>query len=143
VKELWGERLLALSVRLHGIEVGRPVDLLLDRGVSRVVGLDLVCGDRAHRFLPLPTAVVEDDALAIHSPLVLLEEDERRFYRTRTFALSAVRDRPVLRNGRPVGKLRDIVFAPDGKLLAVVVEPNERIPFDGTLEFAPQRRTAA
>ena len=94
MRELTGAELLALPVRLHGIQLGRPVDLLLDRDTLRTVGLDVLCGDEVHRFLPLPTASVSDDEIAILSPLVLLEEDQLHFYRSKTFALSALRGRP-------------------------------------------------
>ena len=143
VKELSGDMVLPLPLRLHGIELGRPVDVLLDRESLRVVGLDVLCGDEVHRFLPLPTAVVGDDSLAIHSPLVLLEEDELDFYRVRTFALKTLRGRPVTRKERTIGTLRDIVFGRDGGLLAVLLESGERIPYDGALGLAPERRTAA
>jgi len=141
--ELSGEGLLALPVRLHEIELGRPVDLLLDRDGLRAVGLDVLCGDDVHRFLPLPTAAIGPDALTIHSPLVLLEEHELDFYRSRAFALSSLRGRPVTRSRRDVGKLRDVVLASDGELVAVVLETGERVAFDGTLVFAPRRRSAA
>ena len=141
--ERTGDELLGLRVRLHGIELGRPVDLLLDRDGLRVVGLDVLCGDEVHRFLPLPTAAVGADELTIHSPLVLLEEDELAFYRTRAFVLSSLRGRKVTKRGRDVGTLRDVAFAPGGALLAVLLESGERLPFDETLGFAPQRRTAA
>jgi hypothetical protein len=137
VNELSGDAVLSLPLRLHGIELGRPVDVLLDRGSLRVVGLDVLCGDEVHRFLPLPTAAIGDDGLTIHSPLVLLEEDELDFYRARTFALKA------LRGKQSVGVLRDVVFAPDGALLAVLLESGERIAYDETLRLAPVRRTAA
>jgi hypothetical protein len=142
MKELSGDALLALPVRLHGVRLGRPVDLLLDRDAVRAVGLDVLCGDEVHRFLPLPTAAIDEDGIAIHSPLVLLEEDELDFYRARTFALSSLRGRPVHRDGREVGKLRDVVIVPGGQLVAAVVDSG-RIPFDGTLQFAPERRSAA
>jgi hypothetical protein len=141
--ELCGDELLRYPVRLHGIDLGRPVDVLLDREGLRAVGLDVLCGDEVHRFLPLPTAAIGGGALTIHSPLVLLEEDELDFYRARAFALSSLRGRAVTRRGEVVGKLRDIVIAPGGDLLAVALDGGERIPFDGTLGFAPQRRTAA
>jgi hypothetical protein len=142
VKEFSGDALLALPVRLHGIQVGRPVDLLLDREAERAVGLDVLCGDDAHRFLPLPTAAINEEGISIHSPLVLLEEDEVDFYQARTFALSSLRGRPMQRDGREVGKLRDVVLASDGRLVAAIVE-SRRFPFDGTLRFAPARRSAA
>jgi uncharacterized protein YrrD len=143
VTEWSGDEVLGLPVRLHGLELARPVDLLLDREGLRVVGLDVRCGDDVHRFLPLPTAAIGDGALTIHSPLVLLEEDELDFYRARAFALSSLRGRAVTNQGESVGKLRDVVFAPSGELRAVVLDTGKRLPFDETLTFAPQSRTAA
>jgi hypothetical protein len=141
--ERTGVEVLGLRVRLHGIELGRPADVLLDRDSLRVVGLDVLCGDEVHRFLPLPTAALGEDELTIHSPLVLLEEDELDFYRARAFLLSSLRGRAVTKRGKDVGTLRDVAFAPDGALLAVLLDSGERLPFDGTLGFAPLRRTAA
>jgi uncharacterized protein YrrD len=143
VKELSGDAILSLPLRLHGIQLGRPVDLLLDRENLRVVGLDVICGDEVHRFLPLPTASIGDDGLVIHSPLVLLEEDELDFYRARTFALKTLRGKPVTRKEQSLGTLRDILFARDGSLVGVLLEGGERIPYDRTLGLAPERRTAA
>jgi hypothetical protein len=146
MRELSGDELLALPVRLHGIQLGRPVDLLLDREALRAVGLDLVCGDDVHRFLPLPTATLSDREISIPSALVLLEEDELAFYRSRALALSSLRGSPVERDGREVGALRDVVVGDDGALVAVLVEQDglaKRVPFDGTLRFAPEARTAA
>lgn len=142
MRELTGAELLALPVRLHGIQLGRPVDLLLDRDTLRTVGLDVLCGDEVHRFLPLPTASVSDDEIAILSPLVLLEEDELHFYRSKTFALSTLRGRSVQRKGRDLGALGDVVIDAAGELVAVVVA-GQRIVSDGELRFAANRRSAA
>jgi len=142
MRELTGAELLALPVRLHGIKLGRPVDLLLDRDTLRTVGLDVLCGDEVHRFLPLPAASVSDDEIAILSPLVLLEEDEFLFYRSKTFALSALRGRLVGRKGRELGALGDVVVDAAGELVAVVVA-GRRIASDGELRFAANRRSAA
>lgn len=142
MRELTGAELLALPVRLHGIQLGRPVDLLLDRDTLRTVGLDVLCGDEVHRFLPLPTASVSDDEIAILSPLVLLEEDELHFYRSKTFALSTLRGRSVQRKGRDLGALGDVVIDAAGELVAVVVA-GRRIVSDGELRFAANRRSAA
>lgn len=142
MKERTGDELLALPVRLHGIQLGRPVDLLLDRNARRLVGLDVVCGDEVHRFLPLPTADVGRAEIRILSPLVLLEQRELDFYRSRTLALSRLRDGVVERNGRQLGPLRDVVVAVDGRVVAAIVD-HERIPFDAGLRFAPKRRSAA
>ena len=143
MKELSGETILSLPLRLHGIELGRPVDLLLDRESLRVAGVDVLCGDEVHRFLPLPTAVVGDDALVIHSPLVLLEKDELGFYLARAFSLKSLRGKAVTRKQHGVGKLSDIVFAADGTLVAAVLESGERVPYEAALVLAPERRTAA
>ena len=142
MRERTGDELLRLPVRLHGVQLGRPVDLLLDPNAHRAVGLDLLCGDEMHRFLPLQTAAVGDEEIRILSPFVLLEQRELEFYRSRTLALGRLRGQPVERHGRGVGLLQDVVVAEDGQLLAVIVE-NERVPFDAALRFAPQRRSAA
>jgi hypothetical protein len=146
MSERLGDELLRLPLRLHGIQLGRSVELLLDRETSRAVGFDVLCGDEVRRFLPLPTAAVGDNELTILSPLVLLEEDELQFYRSRTFALGSFRGRPVERHGQVEGTLVDVAFGPDGTPVAVIVERDgrrERLPFDGTIRLAPGTRHAA
>jgi hypothetical protein len=76
--------LLALPVRMHGIYLGRPIDVLLDGSGERVVGVELVCGDGAHRFLPFAVADVRDAEIAVASALVLLDERDLDYYRART-----------------------------------------------------------
>jgi hypothetical protein len=140
--ERTGDELLALPVRLHGIQLGRPVDVLLDPDARRAVGLDVICGDEVHRFLPLPTASVRNEEIGILSPLVLLERRELDFYRAQTLALSRLRGRTVELNGQPLGPLRDIVVSEDGRVIAAIVH-EQRIPFDDGLRFALKRRSAA
>jgi hypothetical protein len=143
MSERTGDELLALPVRLHGIQLGRPVDLLLDRDAERAVGLDVLCGDEVHRFLPLPTAAVCRDEIRILSPFVLLEQRELDFYRSRTLALSRLRGGAVEeQNGPQLGPLRDVVVADDGRVLAAIVD-EKRIPLVAGLRFAPKRRSAA
>lgn len=142
MEERTGDELLRLPVRLHGLQLGRPVDLLLDPDAKRAVGLDLLCGDEVHRFLPLPTAAVGRDEIRILSPFVLLEQRELDFYRARTLALGRLRGRPVERHGRKIGLLQDVVVGGAGQLVAAIVA-NERIPFDSALRFTPARRSAA
>jgi hypothetical protein len=142
MRERTGDELLALPVRLHGIQLGRPLDLLLDRDAHRAVGLDVLCGDEVHRFLPLSTAAVGRGEIRILSSLVLLEQRELDFYRSRTLALSRLRGGVVERNGRQLGQLRDVVVAEDGRLMAAIVD-EDRIPFDVGLRIAPRRRSAA
>jgi hypothetical protein len=142
MRERTGDELLALPVRLHGIQLGRPVDLLLDRDARRAVGLDVFCGDEVHRFLPLPTAAVRSEEIRILSPLVLLDQHELDFYRSRTVALSRLRGTAVDLNGGQLGPLRDVVVAEDGRVIAAIVD-EKRIPFDDRMSFAPKRRSAA
>jgi hypothetical protein len=131
VRPIRSDQLLPLPVRLHGIQLGRPVDLLLDRDELRVLGLDVRCGDDVHRFLPLPTAIVSDGEITIRSPLVLFEEDELAFYQQRAHSLAALRGTAVAGGGF----LQEIAFLPDGTLteLIVALDGHERrVPFDAT-----------
>jgi hypothetical protein len=73
---------------MHGIQLARPVEALVDPTADRVVGLEIVCGDGARRFLPYAVAEVRDDEIAVDSALTLLEEGDLAFYRPRTRALS-------------------------------------------------------
>jgi len=80
--------LLALPVRMHGIHLKRPIDVLLDETGERVVGFELVCGDGAHRFLPFAVADVRDAEIAVASALTLLDERDLGYYRERTRRLA-------------------------------------------------------
>ncbi len=141
-----GDELLALPVRARGIQLGRVVDTLLDGEARRAVGFDVVCGDEAHRFLPLPTALIGAREITIPSPLVLLAGEELNFYRSRTVALHELRGVPVLADGLPAGELRDVLIAPDGELAGLVVEASGRtvrIPYRGSVTLASRARPAA
>lgn len=142
-----GDELLALPVRARGIQLGRVVDTLLDAGEARrAVGFDVVCGDEAHRFLPLPTARIGGREITIPSPLVLLEGEELNFYRSRTVALHELRGVPVLADGIPAGELRDVLIARDGELGGLVVETGGRtvrIPYRDSVTLASRARPAA
>ncbi|MGN6429815.1 MAG: hypothetical protein ACTHNB_03660 [Gaiellaceae bacterium] len=72
---------LSLPVRMGGVELGRSVDLLIDRDRPRALGFDVLCGDEAHRFLPFVVARVRDDAIEIDSPFLLLDFAQVDFYR--------------------------------------------------------------
>lgn len=103
------------------IRLGVVVDVLLDAELRRVLGFDVLCGDRAHRYLPLAACEVGDAGISVASALVLMRQ-ELDFYRERGRALTAVRGFPVRRGGRALGTLLDLVFTPDGQLLEVAVE---------------------
>jgi hypothetical protein len=147
VTERSGDELLALPVRLHGIQLAKPVDLLLDRDGLRAVGFDLHCGDGERRFLALPIAAIDEKQIAVLSSLVILEEEELDFYRSRTVTLNALRDTPVQYKGEEIGRLLDVVVGPAGELRALLVDQNGRtvrMPYDDSrLTVGPRRRTAA
>jgi hypothetical protein len=110
---------VALPVRLHGIELGRSVELIVDHDVRRVLGFEVRCGDEAHRFLPLAAACVRDRGIAIGTPLTLL--DELQFYRARGHGLGALRGARVANASGELGTLRDVVFEDDGSIGELVV----------------------
>jgi hypothetical protein len=99
------EELLTLPVRVRGIEVGRPVDLIVDRDRRRTLGFDVLCGDEAHRFLPFAVAAVRDDEIEIFTPHVLLDFGQVGFYREQADWLREQN-----------GELRELVVAADGAL---------------------------
>jgi hypothetical protein len=81
------EGLLRLPVRAGTIELGRSVDVILDPADNRVLGLDVLCRDGSHRYLPLAAANVGYDAIEVDSVLVLLDLDDRSFYRREATSL--------------------------------------------------------
>jgi len=102
--------LLQLPVRLHGIRLGQPVDLLLDPVEWRALGFVVHCGDEGSRFLVFAAADLLEDAIEVSSVLLLLEDVG--FYRDRSRSL-----RDLL-----VDELRDLLVTPDGSVEALVVE---------------------
>jgi hypothetical protein len=108
--------LLQLPVRLRGIRLGRPVDLLLDPVEWRVLGFVVLCGDRSSRFLVFAAADLEDDAIRVRSALLLLEDVE--FYRQRSRSLRALLHED----------LRDLLVTADGSVEALVVEQDDGPP---------------
>lgn len=102
------EELLNLPVRMHGIELGRPVDLIVDAREPRALGFDVRCGDDAHRFLPYAVAAVTDDAIEIETPFVLLDFAQVSFYREHATSL------------RELNGSGGLLIAADGRLAQAV-----------------------
>jgi hypothetical protein len=138
--------LLERPVMLNDIRLGAPTDAVLDTESLRVVGLEVDCGDGARRFLPLAAARVRGDRIAVGSALMLLEEDVGAFYRRRSSPFSAVVGQPVERAGHPLGRLVDLVIAPDGTAQSVRVADNRSGEHDhprAGVVVRPARRVSA
>jgi hypothetical protein len=117
--------LLLLPVQLHGIRLGRPVDLLLDRKTWRVLGFVVLCGDDSRRFLVFAAADPHEDEIAVTSALLLLEDVE--FYRGRSRSLRALLGSAVMSGPGEVGELRDLLLRPDGTVAALLVGQDDTI----------------
>ena len=106
---------LHLPVQLRGIQLGRPIDILLDLDAWNVLGFAVLCGDESRRFLPYAAAVVSDDEIAVGSALMLLED--ARFYQER-----GVSFRSLLGTEQAGGVVRDLTLGLDGHVIELVVE---------------------
>jgi hypothetical protein len=121
---------LQLPVRLRGIQLGRPVDLLLDRDAWTVLGFAVLCRDESRRFLPFAAAVVGEQEIAVGSALMLLED--AGFYEQR-----GVSFRSLLGTELGGGIARDLMLDAAGRVTALVVER------DGVRVAAPVPTRAA
>ncbi|MFL5927148.1 MAG: hypothetical protein ACJ77E_09445 [Gaiellaceae bacterium] len=70
-----------MPVRMHGIQLGRPVAALLDPSADRLLGLEILCRDDARRFLPFAVADVRAEEIALESALTLIDERDIEYYR--------------------------------------------------------------
>lgn len=81
----------------RGIRLGEVEGVLLDAEEARILGLDVLCGDGANRFLPFTTAHLGAKGIEIDSTLTLLEPRELAFYRSRSRSLASVPELAVAR----------------------------------------------
>ena len=107
--------LLLLPVQLHGIRLGRPVDLLFDPQAWRVLGFVVLCGDESRRFLPFAASLVADEAITVGSALMLLDDAE--FYEKR-----GVSFRSILGSELGGGIVRDVLLDGAGRVTELEVE---------------------
>src|SRR5438094_10211207 len=114
-----------LPVRLHGIRLGGPVDLLLDPVEWRALGFLVLCGDESTRFLVFAAVDLQDDAIDVPSALLLLEDFE--YYRDRSRSLRDLLGDAVVSGRRELGELHDLLLLPDGSVESLIVEQDERI----------------
>jgi hypothetical protein len=122
-----GDELLRLPIRLRGIQLGRAVDVLLHPTRAQALGVDVLCGDDTHRFLPFSAASLGDKALEVESPFVLLDLPLDSFYRVEARSLARLRRRP-LSDG---SLLQDVVLGPEWAVEALVLDGGRRVPLDG------------
>lgn len=112
---------LQLPVRLQGIELGRPTDLLIETGSWRTLGFVVHCRDESERFLPFVAAQAGGDEIAVGSALLLL--DDVAFYEKRGVSFRAIRN----------GTIRDLVVSADGTVTEVeladgaLVDPRDAV----------------
>lgn len=119
------ERLLRLPVRVRGIELGRPIDLVLDREHTRALGFEVLCGDEERRFLPLAVATVRESELEVRSSLSLLDEAELAFYTKRGSTFAALKGYGVVRARTLLGELVDLTIAADGTIASVMMAASD------------------
>jgi PRC-barrel domain len=135
--------LLRLPVRVSGIRVGRPTDVLLELRACRAVGLEVACGDGAVRFLPIGAGRIDGDAIAIDSSFLLVDHAEQSFYRRRTRSLSDLGGARVLDREREVGLLEDVVLREEGRIAAVVLDDGRVVPNGPGLRLGPRDEASA
>jgi hypothetical protein len=135
---------LHLPVNLHGIQLGRPVDLLLETDTWNAIGYVVRCGDESQRFLPLAASQTSHEEIAVGSALMLLEDVG--FYRTRGTSFRSLLGGEVRRSGRPAGRLRDLVLS-GGHVTELELDRGgadgvARVPATGSV-VVPSRASAA
>jgi hypothetical protein len=130
---------LRLPVRLHGIQLGQPTDLLLDVESWQALGFVVHCGDDSVRFLPWAASQPSTEEIAVGSSLMLLEDVA--FYAKRSTSF-----RSLVGGELPLGGvLRDVSIGDAGAVTELEIERDgdvRRLPPTGT-RVRPKRATAA
>jgi hypothetical protein len=135
--------LLGLPVRLHSIQLARPVDLLVDAAHWRALGFIVESGDGASRFLPFAASQPVENEIAVHSALMLL--DDAAFYRKRGVSLRSLLGEEISHDGETVGRLLDVIVDPGGRIRELELDQNGAIVHVPSLgsSITPSRVTAA
>lgn len=135
--------LIGAPVRLHGIMLGRAIDLVLDPSGRRVVGFVVESGDDAPRFLPFAASQPGEGLIAVASALMLL--DDVSFYRKHGSSLRSLLGAGIERENLAVGTLRDMHIDLAGDVLELDVELDglrSRVPAAGSAVAAPTATAA-
>jgi hypothetical protein len=135
---------LHLPVRMRGIQLGRPVDLLLETHTWHAIGFVVRCRDDSERFLPLAAAQTTSEEIGVGSALMLLEDVG--FYSARGTSYRSLLGGEVHRGGRPAGRLRDLRFV-DGAVTELELDRGGttgvvHVPASGSI-VVPSRASAA
>lgn len=131
--------LLRLPVRLHGIELGRPTDLLVDVESWHVLGFVVRCRDESVRFLPWAASQPSEAEIAVGSALLLLEDV--LFYEKRSVSF-----RSLIGGELPAGGvLRDVLVGVGGAVSELEVDRDgvRRRLQPLRARVSPRRATAA
>lgn len=108
-------------VCIRGIQVGEPLDVLFDAELRSVIGLEVVCRDGVHRFLPWSVGEPSADGVSISFSLALLDRPQLEYYREHALTLSRLRRLPV-ETAEASLAVEDVVVSSSGSVLAVVVD---------------------
>jgi hypothetical protein len=100
---------------MRGIQLGRPVDILLDPDAWQVLGFVVLCGDASRRFLPYAACQVQPTEIAVGSALMLLED--AGFYEERGTTFRSLLDGTV-----QGGVLRDVLIGAGGAVTQLELE---------------------
>jgi hypothetical protein len=103
-------------VQLRGIQLGRPVDILLDLDSWHALGFVVHCGDESVRFLPYAAAQPTATEIAVGSALMLLEDVG--FYQKRGISFRSLVGGDVGKKGA----LRDVLVGAGGAVTELEVE---------------------
>lgn len=135
--------LVGIPVRLHGILLGRPTDLMLDASARRVLGFVVESGDDVPRFLPFAASQPGEDAIAVASALMLL--DDVAFYRKHGVSFRSLLGIRIERENAFAGTLIDMHLNPAGDVIELEVDNDgvrDRIVASDA-RFTPSAATAA
>jgi hypothetical protein len=135
--------LVGSPVRLQGILLGRPSDVVLDSTCRRVLGFVVHSGDDAPRFLPFAASQPDADEIAVGSALMLL--DDVAFYRKHGVSFVSLLGSDIEKERVPVGTLVDMHVDHSGNVVELEVERDElrlRLPAPGGT-FVTSTATAA
>ncbi|HEY2074296.1 MAG TPA: hypothetical protein VGG88_12035 [Gaiellaceae bacterium] len=130
-------------VRLQGILLGRPSDVVLDASGRRVLGFVVHSGDDAPRFLPFAASQPGEAEIVVASALMLL--DDVAFYRKHGVSFVSMLGTRIERENVPVGTLVDMQVDHSGNVVELEVEHDDRrsrVPAAGAT-FVTSTATAA